>query len=159
LQVRTQQDKVRTQQDIGVFTTFTAQPTAFIDVSPASGGIITLNVALVGTVENRPVTVSINLTASPLVNQPPIARASSSQGSIATACIATVILDASATTDPDGNLLSLRWFDEDGTFVGEGPYIEIPVRKTGVLLFRLLAEDDIGGASTAKTVVQVTACE
>ena len=108
-----------------------------------------------GTVAGRQVNATLDITAR-LINQPPTARISSSQSVDQAACVVTVALNALATTDPDENLSSLRWFDESGTFVGEGSIIEIPVRQTGEHLFRLVAEDDIGGASTAEATVEVT---
>jgi hypothetical protein len=115
--------------------------------------LILLDVILRGTLANHKVIATFTLDL-PLVNQQPIARASSSSSIDPTTGASTIVLDASATTDPDGNLASLRWFDEDGTFVGQGPIIKVPV-KPGKLQFGflLVAEDDIGAMSTAMITV------
>jgi hypothetical protein len=150
--------EVRARSNNFVVTTFESRD-AFVGATPEGGGIILLNATLVGSVAGQRLTAKMNITAAPLVNRPPIARASSRQVLDAplrdTTCAATVVLDATATSDPDGNLSSLRWFDRDGIFVGEGPTIEVPVQQSGALLFRLVAGDDIGGEATAETTVEV----
>jgi hypothetical protein len=114
---------------------------------------IALGLDLSGTLDNRRVTLEAHVGFQ-VVNQLPIARASSSQSFDPATCTPTVVLDASETTDPDDNLSSLRWFDDNGTFVGEGPTIEIPVEEGRPEFgFLLVAEDDIGAAATARTTI------
>jgi hypothetical protein len=125
-----------------------------IGATPEGTGAIVMAGTLVGAAAGNQLTATLSIFASPLVNRPPIARATSYQ--LPDSTCAMVVLDATATTDPDGNLSSLRWFDEGGAFVGQGPIITVPVLRTGELLFRLIAADDIGGAATAETKVKVT---
>jgi hypothetical protein len=147
--------QIHALSDHFVVTTFESQSGALVTVAfpPGIQEGIGLFIPMSGTVAGQEVTAEV-VIGFQLVNQPPIARAGSSSSSDQTTCTPTIVLDGSLTTDPDGNLSSLRWFDDEGTFVGQGPIIEIPV-KTGKFSFGflLVAEDDIGAVSTARTTI------
>jgi hypothetical protein len=145
--------QVRTNRDQLVVGTFASRDVS-IGATPEGTGAISVAGTLVGTLAGRQLTATLSIFARPLVNRPPIARATSYQ--LPNSTCAMVVLDGTATIDPDGNLASLSWFDEDGRSVGQGPIVTVPVVRTGRLLFRLTAADDIGGAATAETTVQVT---
>lgn len=67
--------------------------------------------------------------------------------------VETVVLDASSTTDPDGELVDFRWtqgLDE----VGEGPSLDLAV-PVGDHVLTLTATDDFGLSDVASVVVHV----
>jgi hypothetical protein len=66
---------------------------------------------------------------------------------------AAVVMDASASTDPEGDALSFTWF-VDGTSVGTGATI-VQELEVGSRQVSVLADDGKGGTDTAALVVHV----
>lgn len=65
-----------------------------------------------------------------------------------------VRLDGSGSTDPDGTIVSYRWFNEQQTLVGSGPTIDVQL-PDGNNVIRLVVTDNNGatGSSTATLAI------
>jgi WD40 repeat protein len=97
---------------------------------------------------------SVSLTfATP--NQPPTANAGLDQTVTATDATAQVTLDASASSDPDGAIVSYEW-REGGTLIASGvnPTVELAV---GVHTLTLTVTDDEGASASDAVVITVRA--
>jgi hypothetical protein len=149
------------------FVVGTFQSHSFIFLFSLGESVLELSEDFTGSLGGHNITITAFFVI-PLVNRPPIARATSetvnrrrrrdigeSRGSGSTDCSAAVLLDGRESMDPDGNLSSLRWFDQNGTFIGEGAVVETSVQQTGTFDFQLVAEDDVGGLGIANTAVNV----
>jgi hypothetical protein len=87
-------------------------------------------------------------------NRPPTADAGPDQTvSAGTSCSATVSLDGSASSDPDGDALEFLWTAPDGTVVnGEAPEIDLPL---GENVLTLAVGDGFGGSATDEVTITV----
>ena len=94
-------------------------------------------------------TVAINVNA----NQPPTAVFTATPTTGAAPLLVNV--DASASTDPDGNILAYDWDFGDGT-VGTGPTSNHTYLLAGIYTIQLIITDDGGARDTATTVITVT---
>ncbi len=83
-------------------------------------------------------------------NAAPVANAGSNQTKTTSGTRATVTLDGSKSTDPDGDTLTYRWTDEDGDRIASTvkPQVELPV---GVHKIKLTVSD--GKLSDTDTVI------
>jgi hypothetical protein len=131
----------------------TTTSTTYITYANQPGDRITLQATFTGRVEDSDVRLLVLINFA-TINHQPIA---SGRGSALTVrgnsdCI---VLDASDTTDPDGNLLSLEWYDENGIFVGTGRVVGFTVHETGRHRFLLVARDDLMAESRADVYVDV----
>lgn len=120
-------------------------------VTPSSSEA-TIFAHLSGTVGTDPVQLSIFATAdTPFRNLPPRADAGVDREAT-TSCVTELPLDASATTDPDGNL-SRTFYTVSGRSIGSaGENVLFPV---GTHAIDLVAEDSIGGRDTDRGVYTV----
>lgn len=93
-------------------------------------------------------TVAISINSNS--NSAPLANAGNNQNKTTTGGKATVTLDGSKSSDPDGDKLTYRWTDADGERIatGEKPQIELPV---GTHRIKLTVSD--GELSDTDTVV------
>ena len=83
-------------------------------------------------------------------NRPPVANA----GADATVqCSAMVVLDASGSSDPDGDALSYEW-SENGVVLGTSLRLEVPL-SLGVHNVRLSVSDSHGASSADDVVITV----
>jgi len=68
-------------------------------------------------------------------NNPPIANAGSDQTvAVGPDCMATVSLDGSGSTDPDGHPLTYAWIWDDQSATGINPSIELPLGTSTITL-------------------------
>lgn len=86
-------------------------------------------------------------------NEPPVADAGEDQTVFADAsCQATVTLDGSGSSDPDGDPLIFTWSGSFGTATGMSPTVTLGL---GVHTITLAVDDGNGGAATDEVVVTV----
>jgi hypothetical protein len=91
------------------------------------------------------------------LNQPPVADAGADQTVACTGASGTqVMLDGSASSDPDNDELSYTWtgpFPEGGgTVIGVNPSVTLPLGKSTI---HLTVDDGKGGTSSDSVVVEV----
>lgn len=90
-------------------------------------------------------------------NRPPTADAGADRTVAANAsCQAQVALDASGSSDPDGDTLTYKWSGPFGTATGVGPTVTLPLGKSTIVL---VVDDGNGGSDSASvdiTVADVT---
>ncbi len=85
-------------------------------------------------------------------NAPPLAEFEIARSDIPLA----VALDATASTDPDGRIVSVGWDFGDGT-AGEGAIVEHEYAAPGCYQVRLVIADDRGARATARRALRVVA--
>ncbi|MBP1620394.1 MAG: hypothetical protein H6Q02_1161 [Acidobacteria bacterium] len=97
--------------------------------------------------------VDIGAFEFPRSNSPPVAEAG---GPYVTSEGTPVTLDGSASTDPDGAIVSYEWdFDGDGLFDAFGPLVEFVAPDDASHLVRLRVTDDFGENGEEYTDVTV----
>jgi hypothetical protein len=96
------------------------------------------------------------LEAGTALNAPPVACAGDDQPEIEATSPggAPVTLDASCSSDPDGDTLTFSWTDENGNMVGTGPIITIQV-SLGTHCFPVTVSDSHGATATDTVCVTV----
>ncbi len=119
------------------------------------------SVATVTANEFDPNTANNSASASVTVpNPPPIARAGPDQKLGTLGAPVTFTLDGSASSDPDGNALTFKWFEFGGgglghvTLVGSTPVIQL-TRGPGNYYFSLTVNDGVGGTGSDSVSIQV----
>jgi hypothetical protein len=89
-------------------------------------------------------------------NKPPIAKAGPDQ---TIECVGpagtSIVLDGTASTDPDGDTLSYEWRDGTNAIVGTTAIVHLTVVGLGVHTFTLKVSDGIGGTDTDSLLVSV----
>ena len=86
-------------------------------------------------------------------NRPPIADAGPNRTVVASAsCQAQVVLDASGSSDPDGDALTYKWSGPFGTANGVGPTVILPLGKSTITL---VVDDGNGGSDLASVDITV----
>ncbi|WP_428268766.1 PKD domain-containing protein [Haliangium sp.] len=88
-------------------------------------------------------------------NDPPVADAGADQDIECSGPDGSgVALDASASADPDGTIMSFEWFDSDGNPVGTGaqPVVSLPL---GTHVLTLRVTDDLDATAEDEVVVTV----
>jgi len=86
-------------------------------------------------------------------NRPPTADAGADRTVAANAsCQAQVVLDASRSSDPDGDTLTYTWSGPFGTVTGSSPTVTLPLGKTAITL---LVDDGHGGHDSATVDITV----
>ncbi len=86
-------------------------------------------------------------------NRPPVANAGSNQTVSATnGCQATVTLDGTASSDPDGDPLTYTWKGSFGTATGSKPTVPLSVGTNNITL---TVNDGRGGTASASVAVTV----
>ena len=86
-------------------------------------------------------------------NRPPVADAGPARTVAANAsCQAQVVLDASGSSDPDGDALTYTWSGPFGSASGVGPTVALPL---GVHTITLVVDDGNGGSDSANVVITV----
>jgi Thrombospondin type 3 repeat len=88
-------------------------------------------------------------------NHAPVAIAGPDHYAVATAGVATVLLDGSASSDPDGDALTYTWAGPFGLVTGAQPQVTLPL---GVNVVSLTVEDGKGGASSVNVTITVNLC-
>ncbi len=96
-----------------------------------------------------------HVTVNPPPNHPPVANAGPDQ-TVPFHSPATVQLNASASTDPDGDTLTYVWKDQSGSTVGNAPILTLALMP-GTYTFTLTVTDPGGLSSQATTHVTVNA--
>ena len=99
-------------------------------------------------------TASIQVAAPPPPNQPP--TASLAVGPLSGDAPLTVSFDGSASTDPDGSIVSQAWDFGDGQATS-GPTASHLYSVPGSYAVTLTVTDDGGGTATATASIQVAA--
>ncbi|MFH0989088.1 MAG: T9SS type A sorting domain-containing protein [bacterium] len=96
---------------------------------------------------------NVSIASLPPINHPPIADAGLDQ---TIECISTtstpVQLNASASSDPDGDELTFTWTGPFGTVTGPTPIVTLPC---GSHLITLTVNDGHGGTSTDQVVINI----
>ena len=86
-------------------------------------------------------------------NRPPIADAGPDRTVAANAsCQAQVVLDASGSSDPDGDALTYIWSGPFGTVNGVGPTVMLPLGKSTIAL---VVDDGNGGSDSGSVDITV----
>lgn len=138
------------------FSAFPASHSS-ITVDPSGGGMVAMNASLHTTIDGTGVDFDFSFVAdSPLANRPPVANAGPDRvASSSGPCEAELLLDGSASSDPDGNLLRLRWSEGEVVW-GTGPTLQARFRESGEHLVTLEALDTFGATSQDEVLVQVS---
>jgi hypothetical protein len=92
------------------------------------------------------------LTSSAPPNQAPFAFAGKDRTLVATGCTASVSLDGTLSSDPDGDPLTLTWSGDFGTATGATPSVDL---GPGVHTVTLTVDDGRGGVATDTVVLTV----
>ena len=99
-------------------------------------------------------TRTLNITLSPVANQPPVASFTFTPANPAPG--QPVQFDASSSYDPDGTITSYRWdFDNDGTIDATGRVVSHAFSSPGPYNVRLVVTDNMGARSEATKTVNV----
>ena len=139
--------------EFGRLAFFPSSTSLRITINPSGKGLIVLSGALTGRVADHNFSLGVAITAgTPLANRMPLPNAGADQTITSTTCTAPLTLNGSASTDPDGNLVQLRWI-EDGITRGIGPILNTTQRKSGTSVFRLVARDSFTGEAADEVVV------
>jgi hypothetical protein len=129
-----------------------------ISISPSGAGMLAAAAQFQGTVAGHALSVNFSATAnSPLANRPPVASAGPDQTIVTNNCYAQVTLDASGSSDPDGNIRHIAWYDGP-VLVGRGaqPKVWILDNGTGVHVMTAVVEDSFGSESRDQMIVNAT---
>lgn len=87
------------------------------------------------------------------VNHPPVARTGADQAVELASCTgASVNLDGSGSTDPDGDILTYTWTWPGGSATGANPTVTLP---HGTTTITLMVDDNRGAMATATVTVTV----
>jgi PKD domain len=126
--------------------------TAITDVIvPLGAHTFTLTVTDPGGLSNSASTLVM------VTDQPPVARAGADQAVHASGPNgASVKLDGSASSDPDGDPLTYAWTDENGNPVGGATAVTYVTVQLGTHTFTLTVKDPAGLSSSSSTHVTVT---
>ncbi len=91
-------------------------------------------------------------------NQPPVAIAGTEQ--TISICDA-LILNGSESYDRDGDIISYEWSLSDGTAIGQGKTLVLPMtdRTSGINMFTLTVTDDQGGTDTDTVAVTINGAD
>jgi PKD repeat protein len=93
--------------------------------------------------------IMITVTPAPPTNNPPTANAGGSRTIEATSPLGmTVLLDGSASSDPDGDTLTFTWNTLWGTFSGLSSLVELVEVPLGIYEITLTVTDPAGLSST-----------
>lgn len=119
-----------------------------ITINPSGNGIIAMSGQLHTNVDGHGVDFDFSTVAdSPLANRPPIANAGPDQSLTSTSvCEVAVTLNGTASSDPDGNLVTWRWL-EGKTLWGTGPTLSAKLHHSGTHVLTLSAVDSFGSLS------------
>lgn len=105
-----------------------------------------------GVIDNRDLT-QIAALCGATCNRPPIANAGQPRTVNATSPAgANVVLDGSASSDPDGDALTYNWTGLFGTASGTKPTVTLPL---GTHVITLTVADGRGGSATATVTIVV----
>jgi hypothetical protein len=127
-----------------------------ITISPSGAGMIAMSGQFSGILDGKAVVVSGAVTAdSPLTNRPPSANAGPDQTVTTSQCIAVVTL-AGSSSDPDNNVLGVRWFDSNNKLVGTGYTPKVKILHPGAQVLTLEVVDIYGSRSTDQVVINAT---
>jgi hypothetical protein len=138
---------------VGSLLLFPASTQFAIAINPAGNGAIVIGGIIQGSADGHDFLIAVGLSAdTPLTNRIPLPNAGPDQTVSSTTCQATAMLNGSGSTDPDGDLQELRWLEQD-TVVGIGPTVQVPIRKSGPTVFRLVATDSYLGQAADEVVV------
>ena len=124
---------------------------------PAGVNVISLTVTDDdGATGSTSVTITVG-DVTPPANQSPIADAGPDAtvfGDPLAGGAASVVLDGSGSTDPDGVITSYVWTNESGTTIGTGvsPTVSLPVGTNEIVL---TVTDDNGASDTDAVVIMV----
>ena len=127
--------------------------TAVVQVTvPVGTHTFTLTVTDPGNLTS---TASTQVTVTAPVNHPPVANAGVSQNLGCTGLNGTsVTLNGSASSDPDGDVLSYVWKDQGGNVVGATAIVQLTL-SSGTHTFTLTVTDPGGLSSSATTQVTI----
>ena len=105
------------------------------------------------TVTDGELTDTDEMAVTVATNTAPLADAGADQNQmVATGGSATVSLDGSASSDPDGDVLAYIWSGSFGTETGVNPTISLPV---GNHVIDLTVDDSNGGTATDQMLVTI----
>ena len=126
-----------------------------IDTSkPFGQHILSSGMAAPGAISNQNFTMD-DIGGIAFTNHAPMANAGADQTVAAGAGgTATVALDGSASSDPDGDALTYTWAGPFGLVAGVAPQVTLPV---GVNVLQLTVADGKGGAASANVTITVNA--
>jgi hypothetical protein len=130
----------------GVEVATGANPT----VGPFDVGVHTVTLTVT---DNHAATASDSMTVT-VVNEAPVANAGPDQAVSFKGKTTTVTLDGSASSDPEGGVLSYLW-TLDGQTVGTGAVVQVDV-PAGTHTFTLTVTDDHGATAVDTVVVTAT---
>jgi probable HAF family extracellular repeat protein len=132
---------------------------ALFKFDPGTGTFV--DTRIVGTVDQGGATAtfsgviefSIFVGLQPTANRPPLADAGPDQIVSAGAdCLATVTLNGTGSSDPDGDALAYMWIGPFGTAIGATPAVSLPL---GTHTITLTVGDGKGETASDTVVVQV----
>ncbi|MBI4872128.1 MAG: PKD domain-containing protein [Candidatus Riflebacteria bacterium] len=145
-------------QTAGTLVTLSSLTAHNPSFTPTTPGTYTFQVTVSdGRGGTNQATVTVTVTAP--LNHAPVAAAT---GPTEAAQGNTVLLDASSSTDPDGDTLSYSWSQTDGTSVTLSSLTAHNPTFTpaalGTYTFQVIVSDGRGGTDQATVTVSVTAC-
>ncbi len=142
-----------TVQSVGTGTgPYTVHVYAVDTSKPFGQHILSSGIASPGAMSNQNFTMDAGAGIA-FTNHPPIANAGPDQTVTAAANgLATVNLDGSASSDPDGDTLTFTWAGPFGMVTGAMPQVTLPV---GDSVLQLTVDDGKGGTASSDVTITV----
>lgn len=126
-----------------------------VAIDPSGAGMVSMTLEFDGEIDGRAVALAFNAVAdSPLANRPPLADAGPNQTVDSSTCEAHVTLDASASSDPDNNIMNFRWYN-GSSLMGTGQVLNATFAKTEDHDLTLMVVDKYGSVSRDNVSVRV----
>jgi len=127
-------------------------------ISPAGNGMMSIAANFSARIGDHTISIGVTTSANtPLANRPPVAvmKTPNVLTGPGTRCLANILLDATGTTDPDGNLDRTVWRRGNGSIFATGAKATLLASKSGSYPITLEAIDVYGSHSTQTTTVAV----
>lgn len=127
-------------------------------ITPSGDGMVAMTANFAAQSDGHTLSLSFSTSAdTPLVNRPPIAvmQPLTYNRIAGSPCVARINLDATGTSDPDGDSVGREWYDLNGTAVARGLVTSYLATQAGTYTFTLKAIDKHGSFTTQTASIPV----